>query len=108
MKMSCCWSYSEKVPVIVGSKIKVWVMTMMTKGELPKPTRTWKQAHLGPVMSGLPQLPCTTLREDEGVGKEVTPSSSSNPAASRGFCLNDICGTCSYHSEGYHSAIWDC
>ena len=55
-------------------------------------TAIWEQAHFGAVMSELLQLPCTTLKEDGGVGKEVTPSPSSNLAASRQFCLDDVWG----------------
>ena len=50
-------TYSEKVPVMVGSKIIDRVMRMITKGELVRATVTWKQAHFGVVMSGLLQLP---------------------------------------------------
>ena len=55
-------TYSEKVPVVVRSKIIDWVMGMMTKGELARATVTWKQAYFGAVMSGLLQLPCTDLK----------------------------------------------
>ena len=75
-----------------GSKIIDWVMGMMTKGELARATVTWRQAHFGAIMSGSLQLPCTTSKEDREVGKEVTPSPSSDPAASRRFCWNDIWG----------------
>ena len=37
-------TYSEKVPVMVGSKIIGQVMGMITKGELVRATTTWKQA----------------------------------------------------------------
>ena len=83
-------TYSEKVPVMVGSKIIDWVMGMMTNGELVRATVTWRQAHFGAVMSGSLQLAHTTSKEDGEVGKEVTPSPSSDPAASRKFCLDDI------------------
>ena len=82
-------TYSEKVPVMVGSKIIDWVMAMMTKGDLARATATWRQAHFGAVMFGSLQLPCTTSQGDGKVGKEATPSPSSNTAASRGFCLDD-------------------
>ena len=85
-------TYSEKVPVMVGSKIIDQEMGMMTKGELVRVTTTLRQAHFGAVMSGSLQLPSTTWKEDREVGKEVTPSPSSDPAASRRFCLDDVWG----------------
>ena len=45
-------TYSEQVPVMVGSKIIDWAMRIITKGELTKVTMTWKQAHFRAVMSG--------------------------------------------------------
>ena len=45
--------YSEKVPVMVGSKIIDRVMGMITKGELVREIMAWKQAHFSAVMSGL-------------------------------------------------------
>ena len=75
---------------MVASKIIDWVMGMMTKGELARATVTQRQAHFGAVMSGSLQLPNTTSKEDREVGKEVTPSPSSDPAASNRFCLHDI------------------
>ena len=50
-------TYSEKVLVMVGSKIIDRVMGMIMKWELVRATMTWKQAHFGVVMSGSPQLP---------------------------------------------------
>ena len=83
-------TYSEKV--LVGSKIIDCMMGMMTKGELVGATVTWRQAHFGASMSGSLHLPCTTSKEDGEVGKEVSPSPSSNPAASRRFCLHEVWG----------------
>ena len=85
-------TYSEKVPVMVRSKTIDQVMGMITKGELLRATATWKQAHFVVVMSGSLKLPCTNSKEDRQAGKEVTPSSSSDPTASRGFCLEDVWG----------------
>ena len=45
-------TYSEKVLVVVGSKIIDRAMGMTTKGEIARATMTWKQAHLGTVISG--------------------------------------------------------
>ena len=87
-------TYSEKVPVMVGSKIIDRAMRMMTKkGELVSATVTWKQAHFGVVMSGLLQLPCTDSKGDREVGKEVAPSSGSHLTASREFCLDGVWGS---------------
>ena len=51
-------TYSEEVPVMVGSKIIDRVMGLITKGEIVRATGTWKQAHFNSVMSGSLQLPC--------------------------------------------------
>ena len=85
-------TYSEKVLVMVGSKIINWAIGMVTKGELKRATVTWKQAHFGAVMFGLLQLPCRDSEGDRGVEKEVTPSPSTSPMASREFCLDDVQG----------------
>ena len=50
-------TYSEKIPVMVGSRIIDRAMGMIPKGELTKTSATWKQAHFDVVMSGLLQLP---------------------------------------------------
>ena len=49
-------AYSERVPVMVGSKIIDQTLSCMTAGELAKATATWRQAHFGAVMSGSLQL----------------------------------------------------
>ena len=85
-------TYSEKVPVMVGSIIIDRAMGLMTKGEFMRVTATWKQAHFGVVMSGPLQLPCTDSKGNGEVGKEVTPSPSCNPIVSRGVCLDDVQG----------------
>ena len=56
-------TYSERVPVVVGSKIIDKTLSCMTVGELAKATATWRQAHFGAVMSGLLQLSHWQLRE---------------------------------------------
>ena len=66
-------TYSEKVLVLVRSKIIYWAIGMMTKGELARATVTWKQAYFGAAMSGLFQLPCTTSKEEEGGGRRLLP-----------------------------------
>ena len=45
-------TYSETVPVVIGSEIIDRALSLMTKGELAKVTMTWRQAHFGAVMSG--------------------------------------------------------
>ena len=85
-------TYSEKVLVMVSSKIINQAMGMTTKGELERATVTWKQAHFGVVMTGLLQLSHTDLNGDGEMGKEVTPLPSSDPPLSRGFCLDDVWG----------------
>ena len=49
-------TYTERVPVMVGSKIIDKALSCMTVGELAKATATWWQAHFGAVMSGSLQL----------------------------------------------------
>ena len=64
-------TYSEMVPVVVGSKIIDRALSLMTKGELAKGTTTWRQAHFGDVMPGSLQLTCIGSRKtrmEEEVG----------------------------------------
>ena len=67
-------TYSELVLIMVGSKIIYRAMSMITKVELMKATMTWRQAHLGAVMSASVQLPHTGSNRT-GVKKEVIHSS---------------------------------
>ena len=53
-------TYSERVPVVVGSKIIDKALGCMTAGELAKATATWQQTHFGAVMSGSLQLFCSS------------------------------------------------
>ena len=46
-------TYSEKILVMVGSKIVDQAMKVITKGELTKVTTTWKQVHFRALMSGV-------------------------------------------------------
>ena len=55
-------AYSEKVPVMVGSKIIDRAMGIVMKAELAKVTATWRQAHFSAVMSGSLQLPLKHVR----------------------------------------------
>ena len=58
-------TYSEKVPVMVGSKIIDRVMGMIMKGQLVRATVTWRQAHFSVVMCGSLQLP---HKDTKGMG----------------------------------------
>ena len=49
-------TYTERVLVVVGSKIIDKALSCMTTGELAKATVTWQQAYFGAVMSGSLQL----------------------------------------------------
>ena len=53
-------AYTERVPVVVGSKIIDKALGCMTAGELAKATANWQQAHFGAVMSGSSQLSCSS------------------------------------------------
>ena len=88
-------TYSEMVPVVVGSKIIDRAMNIIAKGELMKMTTTWKQDHFGAVMSGPLQLPHVSSNST-GVEKEVTHSSpKSYPMEVREFYLDDVrCPVC--------------
>ena len=50
-------TYTEKVLVMVGSKIIDRAMGIITKGKLAKATVTWRQANFSVVMSGSLQSP---------------------------------------------------
>ena len=56
-------TYTERVPVVVGSKIIDKALSCMTAGELTKATATWQQAHFGAVMSGSLQLSCSNSEQ---------------------------------------------
>ena len=58
-------TYSEKVPVVVGSKIIDRLMGRIMKGELVNSATTWKQAHFNAFMSGPLQL---SHRGTKGMG----------------------------------------
>ena len=85
-------TYSETVPVMVGSKIINKVLSLMTLGELAKVTTIWKQAHFGVVMSGLLQLSHGSsgqTRVKEGV---KCSSREGDPVEVWKFSLNDVKG----------------
>ena len=68
-------AYSDRVPVMVGSKIIDKALGCMTAGELAKATATWQQAHFGAVMSGSLQL---SHSSSEKLAKQNSPGES-NP-----------------------------
>ena len=83
-------TYSEKVPVMVGSKIIDRVIRMMTKGEPVRATVTWKQAHFGVVISGLFQLPHTDSKGNGEVGKEAQALTLQHPESSAWMMSGDL------------------
>ena len=92
-------TYSEMVPVVVGSKIIDRALSLMTKGELLKATTMWRQAHFGAVMSGSLQLPCTSSNKTR-VEEEVSNSSQKdNHVEVRKLCLDNIRGQCTPHGR---------
>ena len=58
-------TYSEAVPVMVGTKIINKAPSLMNVGELAKATMTWRQAHFGAVMLGSMQLSCSGSGQHE-------------------------------------------
>ena len=84
-------TYSEKVLVMVGSKIIDWAMGWITKGELSKVTTTWRQAHFRAIMSRSLQLPHTSWN-GTGVKKEAIHSSPGVDTLEMVFCLDNVWG----------------
>ena len=83
-------TYSEKVPVMVGSKVIDRAKRIITKGQLTKATTTWKQAHFGAAMCRSLQLPCTGSN-GTGVEKEIIHSSPRGGTMEvKEFCLEDV------------------
>ena len=81
-------AYSERVPVVVGSKIIDKALGCMTAGELAKATTTWRQAHFGAVMSGLLQLSCSS---SEKLVKQNLPGES-DPVEVQKYQLDGVKG----------------
>ena len=83
-------TYSETVPVMVGSKIIDKALSLMTMGELAKATMTWRQAHFGAVMSGYLQLSHDSSDKNK-IGKGAKCSSQrGDPEEVWKFCLDDV------------------
>ena len=82
-------SYSEQVPVMIGSKIIDKVLTM---GKLAKVTMTWQQAHFGAVMSGSLQLSHGSSDRNR-TGKGAKSSSQEGDSVEvQKFSLDDVKG----------------
>ena len=83
-------TYSEKILVMVGSKIIDWTMRIITKGELTKVTTTQKQAHFWAVMSWSLQLPHTGSNGTRVEKEVIHLSLSSDTMEVKKFCLEDV------------------
>ena len=86
-------TYSEKILVVLRSKIIDWAMGVMTKGELMRETVTWKQAYFCAVMFGSLQLPCTNSKEDGEVGRKSLPPKAAiqqHPGVSARMTFRDL------------------
>ena len=83
-------TYSEKVPVMVGSKKIDQAMWVITKGELLKATMTWKQAHFRSVMSRSLQLPHTSSNRTGEENEVIHFSLGLETIEVKRFCLDDV------------------
>ena len=83
-------TYSQMVPVVVGSETIDRALSMITKGELEKAKTMWRQAHSGAVMSGLLQL--FQINSSKMVKEEEVSHSSpgSDPVEVWMFSLDDV------------------
>ena len=81
-------TYSERVLVVVGSKIIDKTLSCMTAGELAKATATWRQAHFGAVMSGSLQL----SRSESEKLTEQNSSGESDPVEVQKYQLDGVKG----------------
>ena len=85
-------TYFQMVLVVVGSKIKDEALSVMTREELKKAATTWRQAHIGAVISGLLQLSHTNSSK-MGKEEEVSHSSpGSDTVEVQKFSLDDVKG----------------
>ena len=85
-------TYSENVPVVVGSKIIDKALSLMPMAELAKATMMWWQAHFGAVMSGLLQLSCASSDKNRVQEETKCSSQEDDPMEVQRFCLDDIRG----------------
>ena len=85
-------TYSQVVPVMVGSKIIDKALSVRTKGKLKKAATMWRQAHFGVVMSGSLQLshtkPSKTGKEEEIIHSPIER----DPVEVQKFSLDDVKG----------------
>ena len=84
-------TYSEKVPVMVGSKIIDWAMGVITKVELVKATMTWQQVHFRAVMYGSLQMPHTSSHGTREEKEVIHSSPGVDTVEVKEFCLNNVC-----------------
>ena len=83
---------SEKVLVVVGSKVIDSAMRIITREELTKVTTIWRQAHFGAIMSGSLQQPHMGSNRG-GVEKEVIHFSLGGDTVEvKEFFLDDVRG----------------
>ena len=78
-------SYSEMVPVVVGSKIIEKALSLMTMEELAKATMTWRHAHFGAVMLGSLQLSCGSSDKNKIGDRAKCASQRSDPVEVQKF-----------------------
>ena len=85
-------TYSQTVPVMIGSKIIDRALSVITKGELEKVTTTWRQAHFGAVRARSLQLSHINPSKT-GMEEEVSHSSpGSDTVEVQKFSLDDVKG----------------
>ena len=85
-------TYSEMVLVMVGSKIIHRSMRIFTRGELTNATMTWRQAHFGPIMSGLLQLSHTGSNRTRVEQEVIHSSPKGDTMEVKEFGLDDVRG----------------
>ena len=85
-------TYSEKVPVMVGSKIIDRAMGMITKGELEEGNCDLETGPLWCIYVWVTPASPQMCRGDRGAVKGATPSTAPNPTAPKEFCLDDVQG----------------
>ena len=85
-------TYSQMVPVMVGSKSIDKALSVITKGELEKAATMWRQGHFGAVMLGSLQLSHTHLSKTGMEGDISHSPIESNPVQVQKFSLDDVKG----------------
>ena len=64
-------TYSKTILVMVGTKIIVKALSLMTMGELAKATMTWRQGHFGVVMSPFNKVSLWRCRSSNSMTSKV-------------------------------------